>query len=1033
MYSQNMNRINNSLKTQKEIEEKKRAKNERRGHWMFSFFQKSYSVDTEATIKVSMRPENGFNPKNIQYYINPELSREEQLLNKRQSGDRLKTSEQLILENYIRRKNEAIQNDYRMIETQKFNATPQTNEGRVKLLLNTLVLMIQKKEYIHVANIYLKLMEEELKLTPELEQEYKKYLERMEKIVSGLDMIELQFTHFHSTMPPLNQKGFKKFDDWQVQVINNIDNNISTVVNAPTSAGKSVLSAYTTTKGRVMFVVPTDALAWQMAAYIGSILDANIPIVTNTYQSAATRDDLIDSLNRAHAIVGTPESIVDYLPFIENNFKWIVFDEIHMIGKTEGAAMEHIAKIFPEISVLALSATIGNTTELVEWFHELYPTKTVTSVTCDKRFFNLQRFYYDNSTDSLVSLNPLSLVSEQQISDGSILNKSLQPTPPNTWDLAMRMSDKMDLGELEPHKYFKNINRIELDQVNVYFYKLVEHLVIMYQINRDMVMQIINSYRNESLISGSIDLIKLTFLLKREQKTPVIIFQKNTLACLRMSREFAKNLETLEESTYPKLRSERLKMAKQARRLEKKNKHSETDNEQKKTTDKNSRKEMKELVGNKVVKKKREGEEYQENFIKPVDNTINVVSEQEPHSDFIFTKDQLFSEGMIDNWANELKKYFPNDGNIYHYIIKLLWRGVGVYAKGLPDPYLRLVQTLACQKKLAIVFSDQSLVFGVSMPFRTVVIVRDELLVDDLEPMMFHQMTGRAGRRGLDKEGNIIFAGYSWDRIKELSISEPPIVRGCNNNIYTIPHANELSKLYRTNQNWNNLYKNSLSKTVSIEELNDFRETISSNYDGGWNFGIIKNNVNHLHMNWRLRHSNECLMASLILPYLNRAFSSLDHTQINNQINLAHFLCRFIATDATEDLLHVLENPQILSEQPYDQLLTQIDELQIQMPYMIDNRIFLSIRTNSLIKLPTEDETDILRHKLLEFGKKIQHIQHYCFHSNNIGLSRIIGKLLTRIWWIYHTSSPVMKSIYLFDSDEYNRNNSSEEINESKE
>jgi superfamily II RNA helicase len=40
-------------------------------------------------------------------------------------------------------------------------------------------------------------------------------------------------------------------------------------------------------------------------------------------------------------------------------------------------------------------------------------------------------------------------------------------------------------------------------------------------------------------------------------------------------------------------------------------------------------------------------------------------------------------------------------------------------------------------------------------------------------------MAGRAGRRCLDKEGNVIFIGYSWDRIKELSKSSIPNIIVC--------------------------------------------------------------------------------------------------------------------------------------------------------------------------------------------------------------------------------------------------------------
>ncbi len=1006
-------------KRRKEKEEKQKAYNEKKGHWLFSFFQKFHNPDVEANIKISMRPENGFNPKNVHYYINPEPSREEQLVAKKERGEPLKSSEQLVVENYLKKKADAIKNDFKAIETQKFNASPQTREGRLKLLLNTLVLKIQKNETLYVANIYLRLQEEDFKLTPELATEYDKYLKQMEEIVSKLDMVALQFTKFYSQMPPLNQNGFKKFDDWQVQVINYIDKGTSIVVNAPTSAGKSVLSAYTTTKGRVMFVVPTDALAWQMSAYIGNVIGSSVPILTATYQSNPNRDEMIELLNRSEAIVGTAESLVDFLPFIHNTFNWIVFDEIHMIGKPEGSAMEHIAKIFSHVPILALSATIGNTDELVDWFNQLYPQKAITKVICDKRFFNLQRFYYNGETNCLESLNPLALVNESQIADGSILNKSLQPTPPNTWDLVMKMTNTIDLGELEPHKYFEGIKRIELDQANNYFYKLVNLLVKHYQIDRSTVMDIINSYKHESLSSSSVDLIKLAFTLKKEQKTPAIIFQKNTLACLRMAREFAKNLEELETVTYPKLYLERQKIAKAAKRLEKKIKV-EKDNENKKINGKNSKKELKEMIGLKTGKKKRDGESYQNQYIAPQDKkVINVISEQEPHPDFILNKDQYFSEGMIEDWVLDLKKYFPNTGDTYHYMIKLLWRGVGVYAKGLPDPYLRLVQSLSCQKQLAIVFSDQSLVFGVSMPFRTVIIIRDEKLEDDLESMLFHQMCGRAGRRGLDKEGNVVFAGYSWERIKELSISEPPIVTGSSKTIYTIPHANQISKLYDTKQDWTNTCRNFLDKSISEQDCEEFLQGVTSNYSGGWNFAFIPNNINHLHMNWKLRYTDESLLASLLIPYLRRAFEGKDHTQENNQLALAHFLCRFISTSATKNNDHVLENPSILSENPYSQILEQLDDLQIELPKMIDNRIFLSIQQNSIVKSQSEDATDELRHKLLDFGEKIKNIQHFCFYSNILGLSRIMGKLLTRIWWIYHTSSPIMKSIHQYETEEF--------------
>lgn len=1003
-----------STKLQKKREERQKAYKENRGNWEFTFFQKKHDPDQEAKIKIAMKPSNGFNPANIHQYITPEPSREDLICAKKARGEFLKSSEQIIFDNYTASKNKAIKEDFAAVASRGINAQVTTIEGRTKRLLHTLDLMLKKADKEMVANIFLRLQEDQFALTPELAKEYSKQLSQMELIVSNLNLIELQFTRFHSQMPPLNVQGFKKLDDWQIQVIANIDNGKSTLVNAFTSAGKSVLSAYVTTKGRALYVVPTDALAWQMSAYVGGIIGKTVPIVTRTYQSSPSRDKMIDMLNGSQAIVGTADSIIDFLPFINTDFNWLVFDEIHMIGKPEGSAMEHIIKVIPNVPILALSATIGNTDELLEWFRQISPSQPIDKVICSKRFFNLQRAYYDSTTDELKSLHPLALIDEQQIADGTLLSKSLQPTPPNAWDLAMKLMGKYDIQNLNPNIYFAEVARIELTDAYNYFTELIKFVVSTYQTDPDGIMEIVNKYKQEELTSSSTNLVNLAFKLKSLDKTPAIFFQKNTLACLRMAREFAKSIEAAEDAKYPRLMQERLKAMKAARRIEKKQKDTEDSGSKEKN---NSKKELKQMLGG--VKLKRAG--YSDAPIASAANVekVEVTALQEPHPDFIINNQQYFSESMVEGWVADLKKYFPNTGEYYHFLIKLLWRGVGVYAKGLPDPYLRLVQTLASQKHLGIVFSDQSLVFGVSMPFRTTVVVRDEKLTDDLDSMLFHQMSGRAGRRGLDKEGNVVFAGYSWARIKELSISEPPIVVGAANSIQTIPHGNKLSEIYKTGQNWENTCANFLDKSYTDEDGAEFVEGVKSNYSDTWKFGFVPEDVNHLFMNWKLRYDEDSLIASLLLPYLNRAFSGKDHVHESNQVELAHFLCRFVSTKSTTDVSHALEDPDILKSEPYSKIQGILEHCQIDIPKLIDNRLFMSIRQNSIIKSASEDETDMLRHELLEFGEKIKNIQHYCFHKNIAGLSRILGKLLTRIWWIYHTSSPIMKPFGIYETEEF--------------
>lgn len=973
-----------------------------KGDWEFSFFQKKYDPNEEAIIKLSMKPENGFNPKNVHNYINPDIP-EEKILIKKEQGHKLSTRENIILNNYLNIKETKIKNDIKMVKDQGLLAKPTTKIGRGYLLLKMLDHQLEKKNENGIANIYLRMMEKDyFEFTPELLLEHTENINKMNEIVKTLDIIKLQFTEFYAQMPPLNTKGFQKFDEWQIKVINNIDNKISTMVNAPTSAGKSVLSGYAIAKyEKVLAIVPTDALAWQMSSYFTNIINSNIPIVTNTYQTIPKRNELIELIKHSKGLVGTPDAINDILPFIDCKYEYIIFDEIHMIGRNEGMSMEHIIKLLSKTPILALSATIGNTDELVEWFETII-NKKMDKIICSDRYFNLQKLYYDENKNDIIRLNPLALVNELQIKDKSILIKNLQPTPPDIWDLYIKLSNSYDLEDLDIYKYFNINQRIELNEANKYFNKLINFVVNKYDNDKNNIMGIINSYKDNITLPSTIDLPKFMMKLKENNKTPAIIFQKNTVACLRMVRNFAKDIETLEMKTYPKLIQERMKLAKYAKRMEK---HKPETNDKKE----------KNINAKTQLKKAKYGETI-DNEEKNI--VIDVPSLQEPHSDFIFNTIQYFTDNMVESWVNDLKKYFPNSGEYYHFIIKLLWRGVGVYAKGLPDPYLRLVQSLACQKQLAIVFSDISLVFGVSMPFRTVVIIRDNKLIDDLDPMISQQMCGRAGRRGLDKEGNIIYLGYTFERMKELSISEPPNVKGCNTIVYTVPHANEISKTMKTNQNWDCICNNLLDKTISNEESNEILENIKINYENGWNFGLVKTDINHLHMNWKLRYNNDCLLISYLIPYIKRAFEGKDHTIENNQIELAHFLCRYICTKETDIDEYVLTDPKILNEFPYNNINKNLEELEIELPLKIDNRLYISIQQNYIFKNNFEDETDKLRHEIFEFGEKIKCIQHLFFHSK-ISLAKIFGKLLTRIWWIYHTSSPIMKPIHTYDIDEY--------------
>merc|ERR1712194_700074 len=82
--------------------------------------------------------------------------------------------------------------------------------------------------------------------------------------------------------------------------------------------------------------------------------------------------------------------------------------------------------------------------------------------------------------------------------------------------------------------------------------------------------------------------------------------------------------------------------------------------------------------------------------------------------------------------------------DINHALIRGLRRGFAIYTNEVGfSCYRRQVQMLAQKGRLAVVFSDEALAYGVNMPFRSCVFCGD--MGDSLTSLVAQQMQGRAG------------------------------------------------------------------------------------------------------------------------------------------------------------------------------------------------------------------------------------------------------------------------------------------------
>lgn len=140
---------------------------------------------------------------------------------------------------------------------------------------------------------------------------------------------------------------------------------------------------------------------------------------------------------------------------------------------------------------------------------------------------------------------------------------------------------------------------------------------------------------------------------------------------------------------------------------------------------------------------------------------------------FCFTDPTISSSGayLLDEYAKSLRK----TGRLDPRLIQALYRGIGVHHSGIPKKYRNMVEILFRMKQLRVIFATETLALGINMPCRTAVFAGDSLLLDS---MSFKQMAGRAGRRGYDTQGNVVFFGITKQKVRSLITSYLPRIKG---------------------------------------------------------------------------------------------------------------------------------------------------------------------------------------------------------------------------------------------------------------
>ena len=140
----------------------------------------------------------------------------------------------------------------------------------------------------------------------------------------------------------------------------------------------------------------------------------------------------------------------------------------------------------------------------------------------------------------------------------------------------------------------------------------------------------------------------------------------------------------------------------------------------------------------------------------------------------LITRDE---QAQIKQFIDEYIAEYPHLYNNKH--LNYLMCGVASHHAGLLPAWKNLVEKLFQKGLIKVVFATETLAAGINMPARTTVISSTSKRTDSGHRMLtaseFLQMSGRAGRRGMDEVGYVVVVGTPFqtpEEVAELVLSD---------------------------------------------------------------------------------------------------------------------------------------------------------------------------------------------------------------------------------------------------------------------
>ncbi|KAF7185809.1 putative helicase [Pseudocercospora fuligena] len=608
-----------------------------------------------------------------------------------------------------------------------------------------------------------------------------------------------------------------KPDGWQRKVLDTIDAEKSAFVVAPTSAGKTFISFYAMRKvleadddGVLVYVAPTKALVNQIAAEVQARYSKKFKYGGKSVWAIHTRDYRINNPTGCQVLVTVPHvlQIMLLAPAHANSWssrvKRIIFDEIHSIGQAEdGVVWEQLLLMAP-CPIIALSATVGNPQEFSDWLATTQQAigKELVTVQHPHRYSDLRKYFYvppktfgfyglpDKKAFGSLGLEGLTGFNFVHPVAGLIdksrgIPEDLALEPRDCFSLWKAMTEVQTKehpvpADLNPSKVLPEI----IKKVDILAWeKDLKSILRAWLADKtspydQLLQKLEESFRDdkrEELYSTSEDKQKATLKVESEEavKTstlpllcrlheqdalPAILFNYDRHQCEHICRSVTEQLQRAE-----------LKQVKSGKSWEKTLERFE---EYKKLKAKNNARTAKATS----KKTKLQGDDDDKTSKMDESRDGDASSKWEsfnpdgPADGYHFADYTKVLMTELDIIVRQLRKR-----EIAEWLIDALARGVGVHHAGMNRKYRQVVEILFRKGFLRVIIATGTLALGINMPCKTVVFSGDSVFLTALN---YRQCAGRAGRRGFDLLGNVVFQGVSRQKVCRLLSSRLPDLNG---------------------------------------------------------------------------------------------------------------------------------------------------------------------------------------------------------------------------------------------------------------